>query len=109
MFSQNGSNGQQTRPADVARDHHDLAVPTVDERTAERREHEAGQHARDHHEPDRGRRVRHSARDREDRDQADPVAETRDELRTEEREGSRAPRTRATAPAESRRGPGPAV
>ena len=56
MFSQNGSSASSPRAPDVAGDHHDLAVPTVDERAAERREQEARQHARDHHEADRGRR-----------------------------------------------------
>ncbi len=55
---------EQREPADVARDHHDLAVPAVEERAAERREHEARQHARDHHEPDAGARARHALGDR---------------------------------------------
>ena len=62
---------------DVARDHHDLAVPPVDECTAERREQEARQHARDHHETDAGPRARDLRREREDRDEPDPVAEAR--------------------------------
>ena len=62
-----------------------------------------GQHARDHHEADRGRRVRHAARDREDREQPDPVAEARHDLRAEERQEARARGTPATAPAGSAR------
>ena len=76
---------EQSGPADVARDHHGLAVPAVDERAADRREQEAGEHAGDHHEADRGRRVRDAAGDREDREEPGPVAEARRELRAEER------------------------
>ena len=60
-----------------------------------------GQHPRDHHEADRGARARHLRREREDRDEPDPVAEARHDLREPEphepRHAEHRPRRAASA------------
>ena len=83
----NGRSASRTGAADVARDHHLAPVPAVDERAADRREHEARQHPGDHHETDRGPRVSDTdcARTRI-ATQPGPVAEARRELRDEQPE-----------------------
>ena len=78
----------QHTAADVARHHHRLAVPAVNERAADRREEDARHHARGHHETDGEPRVRRFPGNGDDREKAGPVAEARDKLRTDERQES---------------------
>ena len=94
-------NGSTTRSATRARSQVTITTLRFHRSTSappERCEHQTGEHARDHHEANRGRRVRHPLRDREDREEPDPVAEARRELRTEQRKEARdakdAPRRR---------------
>ena len=70
-------------PADVAEDHHLLAVPAVDEDTAHRRQKEARCHPGHHHDADRGPRrgaAAHPGGEGEDGHEAHPVAERRRQL-----------------------------
>ena len=87
MLSTNGQQREQRRPTDVAPHHHPAPVEPVDDDAADGAEEEAGHDARHHHEADgRARVVGDTGRDREDRDQADPVAGARDDLRDPEAE-----------------------